>query len=240
MATTELSGLEAFSGEVIRPGDPGYDEARSVHNGLIDKRPGVIVRARSAEDVVEGVAYARENALELSIKGGGHNVAGLAVTEGGVMIDLSHLNRIEVDADARVVRAGAGVTWAQLNDATQAHGLAVTGGAISTTGIAGLTLGGGLGWLMSKHGLAADNLLSAEIVTADGRILTASEEEHPDLLWALKGGGGNFGVVTQFTYRVHPLGPIVFGGLVAHPIDAAGDVLRFFRDFTGAELSDDA
>jgi FAD/FMN-containing dehydrogenase len=240
MATTELPGLEAFSGEVLRPGDPGYDEARAVHNGLIDKRPGVIVRARSAEDVVEGVGYARDNALELSIKGGGHNVAGLAVTEGGVMIDLSHLNRIEVDADARVVRAGAGVTWAQLNDATQAHGLAVTGGAISTTGIAGLTLGGGLGWLMAKHGLAADNLLSAEIVTADGRILTASEDEHPDLLWALKGGGGNFGVVTQFTYRVHPVGPIIFGGLVAHPIDAARDVLRFFRDFTGGELSDDA
>jgi hypothetical protein len=225
---------------VLRPRDPGYDEARRVHNGLIDKRPGVIVRARSADDVVEAVGYARDNGLELSIKGGGHNVAGLAVTEGGVMLDLSQLNRIEIDAKGGVVDAGAGLTWAQLNDATQAHGLAVTGGAISTTGIAGLTLGGGVGWLMSRHGLAADNLLSAEIVTADGRVLTASEDEHPDLLWALKGGGGNFGVVTRFTYRLHPVGPTIFGGLLAHPIEAAGDVLRFFRDFTQTDLSDDA
>src|SRR5947207_11723620 len=173
MATVQLPNLEGFSAEVLQPGDAGYDEARSVHNGLIDKRPGAIVRARSAQDVAEGVNYARENNLELSVKGGGHNVSGLAVTEGGVMIDLSQLIAIEVDADARLVRAGAGLTWAQLNDATQAHGLAVTGGAVSTTGIAGLTLGGGLGWLMSKHGLAADNLVSAEIVTADGKILTA-------------------------------------------------------------------
>jgi hypothetical protein len=236
---TQLPGLEGFSAKVLQPGEAGYDEARSLHNGLIDKRPGAIVRARSAEDIVEAVNFGREHGLEVSVKGGGHNVAGLAVTEGGLMIDLSQLNAIDVDPDARTVRAGAGLTWADLNEATQAHGLAVTGGAISTTGIAGLTLGGGLGWLMSKHGLAADNLLSARLVTADGTVLTASEDEHSDLFWALRGGGGNFGVVTEFTYRLHPVGPIITGGLIAHPIDAAGDVLRFYRDFTGSGISDD-
>jgi FAD/FMN-containing dehydrogenase len=241
MATTgtQLPSLEGFSAEILRPQDAGYEEARRVHNGLIDKRPGVIVRARSAEDVVEAVAYARGNGLELSVRGGGHNVAGLAVTDGGVMLDLSRLNAIEVDPDDRVVRAGAGLTWAQLNEATQAHGLAVTGGAISTTGIAGLTLGGGLGWLMSKHGLAADNLLSAVVVTADGRVLTASADEHPDLFWGLRGGGGNFGVVTEFEYRLHPVGPMITGGLVAHPIDAAPGLLRFYRDFTAGHAPDD-
>jgi hypothetical protein len=240
MATVRIPSIEGFSADVLQPGDSGYDEARSVHNGLIDKRPGAIVRARSAQDVAEAVNFARDNGLELSVKGGGHNVAGFAVTEGGLMIDLSQFDGIDVDAEARVVRAGAGLTWAQLNEATQAHGLAVTGGAISSTGIAGLTLGGGLGWLMSKHGLAADNLLSATIVTADGRTLTASGDDHPDLFWALRGGGGNFGVVTEFTYRLHPVGPVVFGGLVAHPLDAAGDVLRFFREFTSSGISDDA
>jgi hypothetical protein len=236
---TQPPGLEGFSAEVLQPGDAGYDEARSVHNGLIDKRPAAIVRARTAEHVVEGVNFAREHGLELSVRGGGHNVAGLAVTDGGLMIDLSELNAIDVDPEARVVRAGAGLTWADLNEATQAHGLAVTGGAISTTGIAGLTLGGGLGWLMSKHGLAADSLLSATVVTADGKVLTASDQEHPDLFWGLRGGGGNFGVVTEFTYRLYQVGPMITGGLIAHPIDAAPDLLRFYRDFTAQELSDD-
>src|SRR5438876_3565324 len=232
MATVQIPSLEGFAAEVLQPGDPGYDDARSVHNGLIDKRPGAIVRAGSAQDVAEAVDFARQHDLELSVKGGGHNVAGVAVTDGGLMIELSRLNDVDIDPEARVVRAGAGLTWADLNEATQAHGLAVTGGAISTTGIAGLTLGGGLGWLMSKHGLAADNLLSARIVTADGSVLTASADEHPDLLWALRGGGGNFGVVTEFTYRLHPVGPIITGGLVAHPIEAGADLLRFYRDST--------
>jgi FAD/FMN-containing dehydrogenase len=241
MATvgTGLPGLEKLSGEVLRPGDAGYDEARIVHNALIDKRPAVIVRPRTAEEVAEAVNLAREAGVELSIKGGGHNVAGLAVSDGGVTIDMSEMTAVDIDPDARVVRAGGGLTWGGLNEATQAHGLAVTGGAISTTGIAGLTLGGGLGWLMSKHGLAADNLLSATVVTADGRILTASADEHPDLFWALRGGGGNFGVVTEFVYRLHPVGPTITGGLVAHMIDAAPDLLRFYRDFTSAGLSDD-
>jgi FAD/FMN-containing dehydrogenase len=241
MATvgSALPGLEDFAAEVLQPGDPGYDDARSVHNAMIDRRPAAIVRCRSDRDVAEAVNFAREKGLEVSIKGGGHNVAGLAVTDGGLMIDLSGLSSIDVEPDARLVRAGGGLTWAQLNEATQAHGLAVTGGAISTTGIAGLTLGGGLGWLMSKHGLAVDNLVSARLVTADGQVLTASEDEHPDLFWALRGGGGNFGVVTEFTYRLHPVGPIVTGGLIAHAIEAGPQLLRFYRDFTSGDISDD-
>jgi len=233
MATlgTELPGLGELTAPVLRPGDAGYDEARSVHNGLIDKRPGAIVRARSAADVSEAVNLAREHGLELSVRGGGHNVSGLAVTDGGLMIDLSALKAIDVDPERRVARVGPGVTWAELNEATQAHALAVTGGVISTTGIAGLTLGGGLGWLMPKYGLAADNLLSAEVVTADGRVLTASADENGDLFWGLRGGGGNLGVVTSFEYELHEVGPTITGGLVAYPFDAAPDVLRFAREY---------
>jgi FAD/FMN-containing dehydrogenase len=215
---------------VLRPDDAGYEEARQIHNGLIDKRPAVIARCLGTADVVAAVNLARGQGLEVSVRGGGHNVAGRAVTDGGVMVDLSLMKGIHVDPAARTVRAQGGVTWAELNRETQVHGLAVTGGVVSTTGIAGLTLGGGFGWTMSKAGLAVDNLQSAEVVTADGRVLAASESENADLFWGLRGGGGNFGVVTWFEYRLTPVGPIVTGGLIAHPFDAAGDVLRFARD----------
>jgi FAD/FMN-containing dehydrogenase len=225
---------EGFSGELLGLGDAGYDQARQVHNGMIDKHPALIARCRGVADVVAAVHYARDIDAEVSIRGGGHNVAGRAVTDGGVMIDLSLMRGIHVDPAARSVQAQGGVTWAELNRETQVHGLAVTGGTVSTTGIAGLTLGGGLGWLMGQHGLAADNLLSAEVVTASGDVLTASGSEHPDLLWALRGGGGNFGVVSSFEFRLHPVGPIVTGGLAIHPFDDAAAVLRCFRELAAS------
>jgi FAD/FMN-containing dehydrogenase len=235
MATTTIDDaqLEAlaglFAGELLRVGDSGYDEARRVHNGLIDKRPALIARCRGADDIAAAIGFAREHGLEISVRGGGHNVAGRAITDGGVTIDLSPMKKVEVDADAHTVTAEGGVTWGELNDAAHEHGLAVTGGAISTTGIAGYTLGGGLGWLMSRFGFASDNLLGVQLVTAAGDLLDVTEESDPDLLWALRGGGGNFGVAVSFTYRVHPLSTIT-GGLIAHPIEAAADMLRFYRD----------
>jgi FAD/FMN-containing dehydrogenase len=232
---TDLQGH--VSGSVLGPEDAGYDAARSVHNGLIDRRPAVIVRCRESSDVVLALALARREGLEVSIRGGGHNVAGRSVTNGGVMIDLAEMKRIDVDPGQRTVTAEGGVLWSELNNAAAEHGLAVTGGAISTTGIGGYTLGGGLGWLMAKHGLAADNLLGVELVTANGDILEVNGDSHPDLFWALRGGGGNFGVATSFTYRVHPH-EMVVGGLIAHPIDAAPDMLRFYRD-AAASCSDD-
>jgi len=225
------------SGRVLRPADDGYDAARRVHNGLVDRAPAVIVRCRSAADAAAGVRFARAAGLDVCVRGGGHNVAGRAVVDDAVMIDLTEMKGTAVDPEARTVRAEGGLTWSELNDATAEHGLAVTGGAVSTTGIAGLTLGGGLGWLMAKHGLAADNLLAVELVNADGDVLEVTEASDPDLLWALRGGGGNFGIVTTFTYRLHPLA-MVTGGLIAHPIDAAADLLRFYRDAV-AGCSDD-
>jgi FAD/FMN-containing dehydrogenase len=218
-----------ISGSVLEPADAGYDAARKVHNGLIDRRPALIVRCRTTTDVVAAVAFARRAGLEISIRGGGHNVAGRAVTDGGLMIDLAEMKGIAVDPDRATARAEGGVVWRELNEAAAQHGLAVTGGTVSGTGIAGYTLGGGLGWLMSKYGLAADNLLAAELVTAEGDILHVDAASHPDLFWALRGGGGNFGVVTAFTYRLHRVTTIV-GGLIAHPIEAAPDLLRFYRD----------
>ena len=228
---------EQVSGAVLEPGDAGYDEARAVHNGLIDRKPALIVRCRTTNDVVAALAFARDNGLEVSVRGGGHNVAGRAVTEGGVMIDLAEMKGITIDPDRATATAQGGVVWAELNDAAAKHGLAVTGGAVSTTGIAGYTLGGGLGWLMAKYGLAADNLLAVELVTADGEILHVDAGSHPDLFWALRGGGGNFGVATSFTYRLHSLRTIV-GGLIAHSIDDAPDLLRFYREAV-ADASDD-
>jgi FAD/FMN-containing dehydrogenase len=227
----------AFSGALLQIGDV-YEEARRVNNGLIDKRPALIARCAGTADIVEAVQLARETGLEISVRGGGHNVAGRAVTEGGLMIDLSLLKGIHVDPAARTVRAQGGVLWRELNREAGVHGLATTGGAISTTGIAGYTLGGGLGWLMSNYGLAADNLLSVELVTAAGEVLHVTDESYPDLFWALRGGGGNFGIAASFEYQLHPVDTI-YGGLVAHPFDAARDVLRFYRDFT-ASVSDDA
>jgi FAD/FMN-containing dehydrogenase len=218
-----------ISGSVLGPGDTEYDAARAVHNGLIDRKPALIVRCRTTNDVVATLAFARAAGLEVSIRGGGHNVAGRAVTDGGVMIDLAEMKEIAVDAQRATATAGGGVIWGELNDAASAHGLAVTGGAVSGTGIAGYTLGGGLGWLMAKYGLAVDNLLAVELVTAEGDILHVDATSHGDLFWALRGGGGNFGVATSFTYKLHPVRTVV-GGLIAHPIDAAPGLLRFYRD----------
>ena len=226
-----------ISGRVLAPADDGFDAARRVHNGLVDRTPAVIIRCRSAADAAAGVRFARAAGLDVCVRGGGHNVAGRAVVDGAVMIDLAEMKGIEVDPDARTVRAEGGVTWAELNGAAAEHGLAVTGGAISTTGIAGLTLGGGLGWLMAKHGLAADNLLAVELVTAEGEVLDVTEDSAPDLFWALRGGGGNFGIATTFTYRAHPL-DMVTGGLIAHPFEAAADMLRFYRDAAAAANDD--
>ena len=229
---TRLEALAAlFSGRLLRPGDDGYEEARRVHNGLIDKRPALIARCRGTADVADAIALAREAGLEISVRGGGHNVGGRAVTDGGLMIDLAEMKGIHVDPAARTIRAQGGVTWAEFNRETAVHGLAAPGGTVSTTGIAGLTLGGGLGWLTGVHGLAVDNVLSIELVTADGEVLSVTADSHPDLFWALRGGGGNFGVATSFEYRLHPLREVV-GGVIAYPFDVAGDVLRFYRDVT--------
>ncbi len=242
MSTTldnhRLDDLEGrVTGSVLAPDHASYGAARAVHNGLIDRRPAVIVRAQDAQDVAAALAFALSAGLEVSVRGGGHNVAGRAVTDGGVMIDLAEMKDVTVDPERGTATAQGGVTWNELNEAAGSHALAVTGGAVSTTGIAGYTLGGGLGWLMGKYGLACDNLEAVELVTAAGEVLEVDAESHPDLLWALRGGGGNFGVVTAFTYRMHPLS-MVTGGLIAHPIDVAPDLLRFYRGAV-ADASDD-
>jgi FAD/FMN-containing dehydrogenase len=225
------------SGSVLGPQDPRYEAARAVHNGLIDRRPALIVRCRTTNDVIAALALARRAGLEVSIRGGGHNVAGRAVTDGGVMVDLAEMKAIAIDPGQATATAEGGVIWGELNDAAAEHGMAVTGGAVSGTGIAGYTLGGGLGWLMAKYGLAADNLLAVELVTAEGDVLHVDAASHADLFWALRGGGGNFGVATSFTYRLHPVRTIV-GGLIAHPFEAAPDLLRFYRGAV-ADASDD-
>ena len=229
---------KTFTGDVLRPADPGYEEARRVHNGLVDKRPAVIARCRGPADIVEAVTLARNLNLEVAIRGGGHNVAGRATLDGGIVIDLGLMKGIQVDPKARTVRAQGGVTWGEFNRETQLHGLATTGGVVSTTGIAGLTLGGGLGWLLGKHGIAVDNLLSVELVTADGRVRTASAHDDADLFWAVRGAGANFGVAASLEYRLHPVGPTITAGLLAYPFAKARDVLRFYRDVT-ASLPDE-
>jgi FAD/FMN-containing dehydrogenase len=229
---------KTFVGELLHADSPGYDAARKVHNGLIDKHPALIARCRGVADVVDAVRFAREHGLELAVRGGGHNVAGHSTTDGGLLLDLSLMNGVQVDAGARIGRAQGGATWGLFNRETQVHGLATTGGVVSTTGLAGLTLGGGLGWLMGRHGLALDNLLSVNLVLADGRALTASDQDNADLFWAVRGGGGNFGVATSFDFRLHPVGPLITGGLIVYPFSAAWDVLRFYRDLTSS-LPDD-
>ena len=227
-----------FGGEVLAPGDAGYDDARSLWNGDIDRRPAVIACPASADDVAAAIRFGREHDLELAIRGGGHSFAGHGAGDDGLMIHLGRMHTVTVDAGAHRARCGPGTTWAELDAATQAHGQAVPGGQISHTGVAGLTLGGGLGWLTKKAGLSCDNLVSARVVTADGRLVNASATENPDLHWALRGGGGNFGVVTEFEFSTHDVGPLVNLGLFFWSIDQGAEALRFIRDFV-ATLPDD-
>ncbi len=241
MATTAGESLEAlrggFSGTVLDPAHADYDDARQIHNGLIDRRPALIARCRNTADVSDAIKHARAERLEVCVRGGGHNVAGRAVIDDALMIDLSPMKGIHVDPAAKTVRAQGGTLWNEFNRETAHHGLATTGGAISTTGVAGLTLGGGLGWLMAKHGLAADNLIGVELVISDGTVQNVTEESDPDLMWALRGGGGNFGIAASLQFELHSL-TMVTGGLIAHPLEAAGDMLRFYRDAV-ASASDD-
>jgi FAD/FMN-containing dehydrogenase len=240
--TTEVHWTDSLraqmAGPVLAPSDPAYEDARRVHNGLIDRRPALVARCHGTADVQAAVRFARERGLEIAVRGGGHNVAGNAVCDGGLMIDLSAMRGVHVDPRARRARAQGGATWGNYNRETQLYGLASTGGVVSTTGVGGLTLGGGLGWLMGKHGMAVDCLRAVELVTASGEVVRASADEHSDLFWAVRGGGGNFGVATWLEYELYPVGPMVLGGLVAHPFTAARDVLRFYRDFTQS-LPDD-
>ena len=229
----------SFIGQLVGPADRGYDEVRRVHNGLIDKFPKLVARCQGVADIADAVQLARTRGLQVSVRGGGHNVGGRATIDDGLMIDLSLMKGIHVDASARTARAEGGVLWREFNRATQLHGLATTGGVVGSTGIAGLTLGGGLGWLMPKYGLALDNLRSADIVMADGSVVRASAEENPDLFWAIRGGGGNFGIAASLEYTLHQVGPTITGGVVVHPLTRAADVLRFFRD-TCATLPDEA
>lgn len=224
---TELA--ESLAGDLLTPEHPDYDEARSVWNAMIDKKPGLIVRCKGSADVAGAVRFARKHDLLLAVKGAGHNIAGRAVCDGGIVIDFSEMRTVHVDADSRTATVEAGCTLGELDEATQRHGLALPTGINSTTGIAGLTLGGGFGWLSRKHGLTVDSLRSARVVTAMGEEVTASEVENPDLFWAIRGGGGNFGIVTSFEFALHRAGPEVLSGLVVHPLEDAGPLLREYR-----------
>ena len=222
----------SLRGSVLRPGETGFDAARKVWNGMIDRSPALIARCAGAADVISAVNLARDRNLLLAVRGGGHSAAGSGISEGGLTIDLSPMKGIRIDPARRTARAEPGLTWAEFDRETQAFGLATTGGVVSTTGISGLTLGGGIGWLSRAHGLSCDNLLSVDIVTADGQLRTASADENADLFWAVRGGGGNFGVVTSFEFRLHQVGPAFLGGLLIWPRTMARDVLRLHRDFT--------
>jgi FAD/FMN-containing dehydrogenase len=235
------AAIESFgaqiAGEVVAPEHAAYDEARKVWNGMIDRHPALIVRCKSTGDVAAAVNFARDNGLLVSVRGGAHSTPGYSTCDGGIVIDLQPMNGVQVDADTRTARVQGGAKWADLDAATQEHGLAVTGGRVSDTGVGGLALGSGSGWLERPYGVTCESLLSAEVVTADGNVATASEDENPDLLWGLKGGGGNFGVVTEFEFRVHPVGPIVMGGMLAFPRPQAREIVRAYRDFM-AKASD--
>jgi FAD/FMN-containing dehydrogenase len=234
-ASTSVQNLQdlksAFAGPLIAEGHEEYDAARRVWNGMIDRRPLLIARCTGVADVIAAVNFAREQRMTLAVRGGGHNVAGFGTCDDGLVIDLSPMKGIRVDPEVGTVRAQGGVIWRELDHEAQAFGLATTGGLVSETGIAGLTLGGGIGWLMRKHGLTCDNLLSADVVAADGRYLTTSADRNPDLFWALRGGGGNFGIVTSFEYQLHPVGPVVAGGAVFHELGKADELLRFYREW---------
>ena len=236
---TDVDSLrQNLRGDLVVPGEGKYEEARRVWNGNVDRRPALIVRCHGVADVQHAVNFARTFGLLVSVRGGGHSAPGYGTNDGGLVIDLSSMKGIRVDPDARTVQAQGGALWRDLDHETQAFGLATTGGTVSNTGIVGLTLGGGLGWLMGKHGLSVDNLIQADVVTADGQFRRASEKDNPDLFWALRGGGGNFGVVTSLEYRLHPVTQVL-GGMVIYPLDQARDMLRFYRDFS-AGLPDEA
>ena len=228
----------AFAGRLILPSDSLFHEARMVHNGLIDRKPSLIAQCRGVADVADAVKLARKLGLAIAVRGGGHNVGGRGTIDGGLVIDLSRMKGLHVNPKTKLARVEGGALWKEFNRETQVHGLATTGGVVGSTGVGGLTLGGGIGWLMAKHGLALDNLQSVEVVTHDGALVRASADENPDLFWGLRGGGGNFGVATSLEFRLHPVGPMVNGGLIAYPIQFAKDVLKFFRDQT-AKLTDD-
>ncbi|HXH61870.1 MAG TPA: FAD-binding oxidoreductase, partial [Fimbriimonadaceae bacterium] len=235
---SKLEGLASqVSGRLLSAGTAGYDEARSIWNAMIDKKPALIVECQSTQDVVAAVKFAQANGLYASVRGGGHNIAGKALCDGGMLIDLSPMKTVTVDAGKRTAVSGPGATLADVDAATQAHGLALPVGINSTTGIAGLTLGGGFGWISRSHGLTIDNLVSAQVVTAQGEVVTASETENPDLFWAIRGGGGNFGVVTSFVFRLHPVGPEVLSGLIVYPFAQAADVIKQYREL--AKKADD-
>jgi FAD/FMN-containing dehydrogenase len=227
----DTSALRArLAGDVVTAGDATYDELRALYNGMVDKRPAVIARCTSPDDVAEAIAFGRSNGLDIAVRSGGHSVAGMSTNEGGLVVDVRPMNTVDIDAGARRVRVGAGATWGDVDRATTPLGLATTGGRVSTTGVAGFTLGGGSGWLERAHGLACDNLVSVDLVTADGRTVTASASQNAELFWALHGGGGNFGVATSFVLDLHPVGPTVLAGLMAWNGDAASDVSRVYRD----------
>ena len=227
-AVAELN--DGFQGRVIQPQDEGYDEARTLFNAMIDKRPAVIAQCASVNDVAAAVRFGRDTELPTAVRAGGHSVAGMSTVDDGLVVDVRNMKAIEVNPAERTVRCGAGLTWGEFDAATQEHGLATTGGRISTTGVAGFTLGGGSGWLERKHGLACDNLLAVELVTADGELVRASEDEHPELFWAHRGGGGNFGVVTSFEFRLHPLESEVLAGLALYPAERGRELLALYRD----------
>lgn len=226
---SDLAGQ--LDGSLQRPGDPEYDKARTIWNSMIDRRPALIACCASTTDVVAAVRFAREHDILVSVRGGGHNVAGNAVCDDGLMIDLTLMNDVDVDPIAGTVTAGGGCTLGAIDTASHAHGLAVPAGIVSETGVGGLALGGGVGWLVRKYGMTCDNLISAEVISADGKILTASANENDDLFWGLRGGGGNFGIVTSFKFQAHPVTNVI-GGMIIHPREAARDVYRFYRDFT--------
>jgi FAD/FMN-containing dehydrogenase len=229
---------QGLRGRLIRPGDDGYDDARAVWNGAHDKRPALIARCAGAADVLRSVDFARSEGLTVAVRGGSHSIPGYSTVDGGLVIDLSAMRSVHVDPARQVAVASGGATWADFDHETQAFGLAVTGGLVSSTGIAGFTLGGGIGWLMRKHGLAADNLIGADVVTADGRLVHASADENRDLLWGLRGGGGNFGIATSLEYQLHPVGPMITAGLIFFGAERAEEILRFYRDWV-RELPDE-
>jgi FAD/FMN-containing dehydrogenase len=238
--TNDLQTLGVqFTGRLLSPDHADYETARRIHNGFVDRRPALIAQCRGAADIADALAFAEAHGLDVAVRGGGHNVAGHACVDAGVMIDLSAMRSVRVDPTSRVAVVDGGATWREFNRETQLFGLGATGGVISSTGVAGLTLGGGFGWLMPKHGMALDHLQAVTIVLADGRVVRASAAEHPDLFWAVRGGGGNFGIVSTFEFRLNPVGPTVTGGLVAHPFPRAGEALQFFRDMTSAGLPDE-